>query len=368
MRGEGRIFKRGTVWWIAYNRGGQEFRESSESEKPSAAKKLLRERQGEIHSGKFVGPIQERVLLAELLDDLERDYKLNGRRNLPTLKCHVKKLKETFGFDKAKDVTEVRIEKYKEARIEAKAAAATVNRELSALARAFRLAYERKTVSSVPIIKKLREAAPRQGFVEPADFEAVAAELPEYLADFVRFSFLTGWRKGEVSTLTWDDVDLPGRSVRLRPEQSKNSEGRLVKLAGDLLALLEKRDKLRLFKTKDGTEHSSPLVFHDGQGAELYDFRKAWETAAEKAGRPNLLVHDFRRSAVRNLVRAGVPETVAMKVTGHKTRAVFDRYDITSEKDLDDAAQAMQRYLDDQDAAPKVTPAAKARDGKKSSA
>jgi integrase len=351
VREQGRIFRRGVTWWIAFYHRGYEHRESAGSEKPADAKRLLKKRLAEIHGGRFVGP--ERVTLSELLDALKLDYELNGRRSIDSLNGRLAHLRAAFPFDRAIDVTEVRIEKYKEERLKGgpadrdgkqdppPAAPGTVNRELAALRRAFRLAVDRKLLSSAPKIKLLKEENTREGFVEVSDFEAVVAHLPPDLQDFARFGFLTGTRKGEIASLTWSDVDLAGKTVRLQHRNTKNARGRVLALEGELLALILKRHAQR-FVEANGTVRLVPQVFHHG-GAPVGDLRKSWNTARNKAGLPDLRFHDLRRSAVRNMVGAGVPETVAMRVSGHVTRSVFDRYNVTSERDLREAVLTLKQ-------------------------
>jgi integrase len=184
----------------------------------------------------------------------------------------------------------------------------------------------------------LPERNARQGFFEQEEFEAMVEHLPTYLKDFVRFAYLSGWRKGEISQLQWADVDRKAHVIRLRPDTSKTQEGRVLVLDEELWNLLERRWQ---------EQASVPWVFHR-KGAQIGDFKKAWRTACRKGGVPGKLFHDLRRTAVRNMVRAGVPERVAMAVSGHKTRSIFDRYNIVNEQDLREAMVRTRRYLKSQ--------------------
>ena len=201
---------------------------------------------------------------------------------------------------------------------------------------------ERRRLSSAPHIRHLSERGnARQGFFTDIEFRAVVDGLPKYLQDFTRFGYLTGWRKGDIASLRWEDVD--GETIRLRPEHSKNGTGRTVTINGELSELMERRKTARQVKTKTGVMLADLVFHHNGEA--IVDFRKAWATATKLAGVSGKLFHDLRRTAVRNMVRAGVPERVAMSISGHKTRSVFDRYNIVSESDLRDAMQRTQAYL-----------------------
>jgi len=203
-----------------------------------------------------------------------------------------------------------------------------------------------------PRLRKLSEAGnAKQGFFEASEFETVVGHLPEHLQDAARFAYACGWRKSEVIGLRWEWVDRAAGQIVLA--DSKNGRGRVLAIAGDLVELVKRRETARLVETPDGRFKVADLVFHR-KGQPLGDFKRAWHAALIKAGfshqvkRPDGTLrtvydktfHDFRRTAARNLVRAGIREGVAMTVTGHKTRSVFDRYNITS---TDDVREAMER-------------------------
>lgn len=222
-------------------------------------------------------------------------------------------------------------------------ARATVNRETGLLKQAFNLARRQERLSRMPYTPMLREDNVRQGFFEADEFQAVIQNLPNHLADVAAFGYLVGWRKGEICGLTWEMVDRQAREIRL--PTSKNGRGRVLPLDGELWALVEKRFSARQVELPNGSTRLSRLVFHKG-GNSVGDFRKAWATACKKAGVPGKLFHDLRRTAIRNMVRAGIPERVAMEISGHRTRAVFDRYNIVSNEDKRRALLQTQAHLE----------------------
>jgi len=178
--------------------------------------------------------------------------------------------------------------------------------------------------------------------------------------------YYTGWRVGEMRSLEWRDTDLTGRVIRLRPERAKNKHGLVLPLTGELLAVIERAAARRRL--------DCVYVFYI-DGKPIGDFRKAWHTACVATGlgrweptgiltsdgRPEvvhhgLILHDFRRTGARNLVRAGVPDAVAMRLTGHKTRSIFDRYNIVSESDLLAPSERLHRHLDAQPTTQRIVP------------
>lgn len=169
------------------------------------------------------------------------------------------------------------------------------------------------------------------------------------------FAYYTGWRKREIPSLRLNQIDLHAQTIRLDPGTINSGEGRTVALDGELLDVIKGRWEKR--KVAETPGRSSillyPFVFHR-DGKPVGDFRDVWAKACKEARLPGKVLHDFRRMAVRNMVRAGVPERVAMMVSGHKTRSVFDHYNIVSEEDLKEAARRTWAYAQAQDSASKV--------------
>ena len=332
MRGEGRVFQRGQFWWVAYYHDGREYRESSKSRERKEAVRLLRQRVGEAAAGTVQGrPVHRRagtrtVTMLDLFDLLEQYYQLNNRSSPINGFC-LRRLRRRFAGYTVQDCTSLAISHYMAAMQRQGRKAPTINREIAVLRSAFRLGYRHDLVARVPAIKLLPEHAVRNEFFTRAEIDALLPCLQEYLRDVVLFAFLTGWRKGEIIGLQWANVNRSGAVIRLEPEQNKSRAVRVLALQGELAVLIERRWRAR----KVGRTLARH-VFHRA-GDQLTEFRRPWLAACRKAGLGDRMFHSLRRSAARNMSLQGVPEKVIMSIMGHKTRVMFDRYNIVTEAD-----------------------------------
>jgi len=328
-------------WWVKYFRNGKPYSESSNSAIKAVAERLLKRREGEIAQGKPPGVVFDRITFKELTEDFLTDYRINEKKSEVKAGRSVNKLLAEFGGMRATQITTAVVKVFIDKRKKEGAANATINRELAALKRMFRLGMicTPPKVAQVPYIPMLREDNVRKGFFEHAMFQSLMKHLPDYLRPLVFFGYCSGWRKGEILSLKWAQVDLSQGLARLEAGTTKNGEGRTLYMEPELLRAMKELHRKRSF--------GCPFVFHV-DGEPIKDFRKAWDTACDKASIPGMLFHDLRRTAVRNMVRAGIPERIAMSVSGHKTRAVFDRYDIVSPDDLIKAAAKRQEYREKQ--------------------
>jgi integrase len=365
IEGLGRIFKPrwrrkdGTYyqsphWWVSFYHHGKEIRESSNSENELEAKKLLKKKVTTIESGRVL-PREDKLTFEDLAKDLENDYRVNGKRSLADLPYRVGHLRDFFGMDRAIDITTDRGRAYQRKRLEEEASPATINREMAALRRMLSLAFNASKLSRVPKLEMLAENNVRESFLEHGDFTTLLGNLPEPVRDLVEFEYLSGWRQGAAKKLEWADIDMHTHTARLRSANSKNKTGWILPLTGKLLEIIQRWMKQRRL--------DCPYVFHRS-GKQIKDFRSAWATACKNSGlvpgRAGVTPHDLRRCAARNLSRAGVPEQIAMRITGHKTASMYRRYRIVDERDLREATESLNTYLATQPKTASVAPIKKA--------
>ena len=344
------------TWWVQYSVRGKRFRESSGSSNRVDAVKLLKRRIGNASQGRTIGPQAEKTRFKQLTQMLIDDYRANGRRSLKRIKASVGHLLAFFGDEFAMDVTGDRIASYVAFRQDEKAAPATINRELAALKRAFRLGEKVGKVIQRPEVSMLREDNRRKGFFEADEYRAVLKHLPEELKPVIQTAYITGWRiASEILTRQKHHVNLEAGWLRLEPGETKNGEGRNFPLTPELREVLAQQiEKTRLIEQKTG--RIIPWLFHR-DGNPIRDFRGAWASACKSAGVPKRIPHDFRRTAVRNLERAGVPHSAAMAMVGHRTESIYRRYAIADEVMLKEGAVKLAAFhASEKNGTPKVVP------------
>ena len=330
------LYKRDTVWWMSYTHQGRRVRRSTESEDKKLAQRIFDKLKGEVAEGKwFEKPAGENCSFTDIKEDFIKDYKLQERKSLDRAELSVKHLEAFFGDKLTIEITIDAIRNYIAGRKEEKASNGTINRELSALKRMFSLAQRHNPpkVINPPYVPKLKEAPPRDGFFELEEYVKLRDLLPSHLKTVLTIAYYTGMRKREILSLRWDQTDIFAKKITLRAGTTKNDQSRVIYMAGELYDVILNQKKIR-----DSCYPNCEYVcFREGH--QIKNYQSAWHTACNKANMKGKLLHDNRRTAVRNMSRAGIPDTVTMKISGHKTRSVFDRYNITNEDDLRLAAE-----------------------------
>ena len=255
-----------------------------------------------------------------MLGVIGSEYKRKNNRSFGCVEDAFKHLQaeDAFKFHRLVDIAAEKIAEYGDKRLEAGAARSSVNYELACLRHGFKLMVEKKMLSAAPVIKLYELDNTRQGFIELADFNAMLEKVEGAdVRDIIEFLYHAGWRSIEAKAFQWSWID--GNMIRVPKEVAKNKKDRSFPIIGTLMDIVERRQTLRRL--------DCPYVFHRA-GKPIRSFRKAFKAAAKEIGYEGLLPHDMRRSAVRNFRRSGLSENEGMKLSGHRTRSIYDRYNI----------------------------------------
>jgi len=332
-RGQGSIYLRNGLWWCDYSVGGVRTRESCETADRDEALAYLQRKQGRLASGELLTP--NRVRVSDLLRLVLEDYEVRKVAQFYISSLKVKSiLAPKLGDIKAGKLTSAQVKDYIQDRLK-KVKASTVNRELALLHRAFQLAYDSDPplVARVPHFPKLPESDPRKGFMKSEHYRTLLFELPEDLRLLFVIAYHVGLRKGALLRIKWSQVDLQANTIWMEGKKiNRKPEPVAVPIYGDMAKFVEMQPR------------TSNYLFARG-ALPIRTFRESWVLACQRAGVPGLLFHDLRRTAVRNLRRAGVAESVIMKITGHRTRGIFERYNITDHSDTQAAGRLAEEFL-----------------------
>lgn len=342
----GGLFKRAgsRFFYAQFYRDGRQVRVATKTDVKEEAQRMLRKLISNNENGVVSNTELKKVMYEDLRAGLLANYMERGNKSLQTLadgEETIWGLKPLDEFFKGKSVTHITMEtarKFAKARLDEGLSNDTVNGSLRLLRRMLNIAREDGKIAIVPKIRMLKNGAARQGFLARESFDKLVSNLPEHLRPLVTFLYYCGVRLGEACQIEWSQVDLDAALIRLEEDQTKNSEARTVPLPAALVDMLRELPK----------------------GGPVFDstnIRRAWRVACAKSGLGTLtrlkdspesvyvglIIHDLRRSAIKNLMKAGVNEKVAMKISGHKTRNVFDRYHIVDTADVTDAMSRVQQ-------------------------
>ena len=329
-------------WWMKYYDGGKPIYESTGKDEKREGLVVLRRAETKVADGQREGPAVNRTRFEDLIEGLKNDYILKRLKTWKLREQHLSRLKPVFGGMRAKAITTPKLQAYVAKRLEEGAAPGTVNRELDCLHRMMILGQRHTPpkIIFIPHFPRLAEDNVREGFCEHDAYLCIRGAAPYHIQVAATIGYYTGMRKGEILSLQWEKhIDIEQHCIRLERKQTKTNTSRGLYMEGDFLKVMLKAKEVR-----DREYPTCPWVVHL-KGQRVKSFDHGWTALMKRLSMPGVLFHDLRRTGVRNLVRAGVPETVAMKISGHKTRSVFDRYNITSEEDLKEAAIRLDDYI-----------------------
>jgi len=351
-RGSGGVIRlRGCRYWYAiFQRDGRQVRISTKTDVKAEALKTLRRLMGDSERGITPESELKKIKYSDLRAELLNHYNEQGKKSLQTLAdgsetiWGLKPLDDFFEGLSFAQITPDAVREFTRKRKAEELSNDTINGSLRLLRRMLMLAHEDGKIQVVPKIRLLPNSPARKGFLAPESFDKLIAKLPVNLKPLVTFLYHSGVRLGEARQIDWSQVQWSDHTddalVVLEDEQTKNGEPRIIPITDSELLRM-----LRESPAKEG------LVF------DTTNLRRSWCKACVAAGLgtltkiddklepvyTGLIIHDLRRSAVRNMMGAGVGETVAMKISGHKTNNVFKRYHIVSADDVFAASRMVSR-------------------------
>lgn len=339
----GKRVLKSAVWYASYRKDGKRFCKSTGETVKARAEAVLRDWMTDSARGLKPTPETTALTYDHLRESLLDHYRRNGLKSLQVTSYGeetifpLPALDEFFTGKKVADITPDTVRGFIKKRQHDGAGNAAINNSLSLLRRMFSIARQEGRLTLVPFVGLLKKPPARQGFIGEEKFAELFAALPDHLKPLILFLYRCGGRVGEALEIDWSQVDMRAATITFRAEQTKDEESRIVPLPDELISML------RAVKVKEG------LVF---SGENL---RWSWNRACVAAGvgkfiptgdprHPNryegLTIHDLRRSALSNFRKQHVPEAVAMRFSGHASRAVFDRYSIV---DVDEQRAAMKK-------------------------
>lgn len=334
-------------WMRWHDIFGKLHRKSTKTTRRRDAAKIARAKELELLKARGIEDTKN-ITLNDLLKEVRDDYEINGRKSKDRVKYSEKHLKKYLSNKSITEINELEISRYTNIRHNQGASNATINRELSVLKRGYNILYQKGLIHNRPTIKNLKENNIRKGFFEHWEYIKLMENASEHIKSILMFLYYTGWRLNEALTLTWDMVDVDNGIITLPPGMTKNKVGRHYYMPNNVSEMIRDLWSVHVSKVRSDIQVPKYVFTNRDYTDRIKDLRGAWKNSCERAGLQGKLIHDFRRTAARNYVRAGVPQRVAQELLGHQTASIFSRYNIVSDADMKTAAKKVTEYLNNQ--------------------
>ncbi len=336
-------------FWISYRLpGGKQKREavgfSIEEARDAEGKRRSQKRENRIFD---IVP-EGKMTFQQLADWYTKLKSVKALKSYDRVELCLQQFNSVFGSRLVNSIRIVDLEEYQAKRQKDGRAPATIDMEVSIVKTMVNKAFDNDMIGAhaLKAFKKARKllkknANVRDRILNRDEYRRLMERLPPHTRAIVSIAVHTGMRKGEILSLTWDKVDLKKRIIRLAASDTKDREPRKIPISDDLYNVL---------KGIPRAIHDSHVILFDGKS--VRDIRAALVTACKKEGIPygrfvkgGFVFHDFRHTFNTNMRKAGVAQSVIMKITGHSTNEMFERYNTVDEDDIRQAVDRMEGYL-----------------------
>ena len=312
----------------------------------SLAERAFAKRMLEWEEKKHLGfEIKKRYTFGELIDWYLGLSKVKAKKSYRDDLCRSRPLKEAFGRIPADEIKPSMVEEFQHGLLKGHTnirnkplKPATVNRIIALMKRIYNLAMREELVDKNPCFKvsMLPENNKRDRVLSHEEFKRLISHLPEHAAQIVKTAYYTGMRAGEIFNLTWDKVNLKEGYIELSSEDTKTSEPRRIYLVPELKEMFLRLSKVRHLK------HNHVFTYN---GVPVKEIKRSFKSACKKAGIEDFRFHDLRHTFITNMRKAGVERSIIMKITGHKTMSMFERYNTVDSTDAQDALKRLGEFL-----------------------
>ena len=335
------VYKKNRNWYIDYYVNYKRYRECVGPGTKRDAEKALSKRKVQIKENRIFDKKRICHLMFEEMVEEYLRYSKGHKKDPVRDRVSCKALLSHFKDCKIRDIQPSDVEDYKRVRCEVRKkngtplAVSTVNRELTCLKAMFnRLIRDRKIdFNPAQYVKKFNEESLQRDLIlSSEEYERFLAAASADTREIIEVAFRTAMRRKELLGLTWEQVDLKGGYINLAAKDTKTNHKRVIPLDNRVMQILKGRIR----------RIGCPYVFHKN-GKKLGSIKTAFNAACRRAEIEDFRLHDVRHMAITRLVKAKLPESAIMLISGHRTRKVFDRYVNLKPDDVKGMLSALDR-------------------------